>query len=389
MKINLEKKLKRLNVVIASHIYATGPALDLEEFLQSRVKSLFFVGHPFSYRKETNSFYRLYAKGKLKKKYKAYDWKLPEALVYLKDAFYTFWWVGRQKDKIDLFIGSDNFLAFLGILLKRAGKVRKVILYTIDYVPQRFDNPILNFLYHFFDKQCLEYCEVVWNVSLQIAKAREKFKGLRAEKYARQIIVPLGIWYDRIPKLPFSEKDRYRIIFLGHLLEKQGVQVVIEAMPKIVKRIPQVRLVVIGTGPYEKQLKNMVTKKKLGKHVSFLGYIKNHRKVEQELAKSTLAVATYKSDPKSFTYFADPGKIKAYLGAGLPIVLTDVPPIAKTIKNKNCGYLVEYGATSISDLITDVLKDTKKLKRFSKNALKYARKFDWNKIFGKALETSL
>jgi len=77
MKINLERKLKKLNLVIASHIYATGPALDLEEFLQSKVKSLFFVGHPFSYRKKTNSFYRIYAEGELKKEHQARDWKLP------------------------------------------------------------------------------------------------------------------------------------------------------------------------------------------------------------------------------------------------------------------------------------------------------------------------
>ena len=58
MKMNLGKKLSKLNIAIVSHIFATGPALDLEEFLKKRTKSLLFIGHPFPYKKEINSFFR-------------------------------------------------------------------------------------------------------------------------------------------------------------------------------------------------------------------------------------------------------------------------------------------------------------------------------------------
>lgn len=389
MNSNLLRKLKKIDVVVASHIFATGPALELEEYLKDKVKTLFFIGHPFSYRKETNSFYRFYKKGKLQKEYKAIDWKLPMPFFYFRDAFYTLWWTMSGKHKFDLFVGSDNLLSFLGLILKKIGKVKKVILYTIDYMPQRFENPILNYLYHFFDKHCLKHCNIVWNVSDRIEKARREYKGIGGKGHGRQIVVRLGIWYKRIPKLPFSEKRRFQIVFLGHLLEKQGLQLVIKALPEVIKEIPKARLVVVGTGPYEERLKGLARKLRVGGNVNFLGYVENHKDVEKILSESVLAVAPYKPEKGSFTYYADPGKIKNYLAAGLPVVLTDIPKIAGEIEEKKCAMICKYSISDVSKCIIRFLSNEEMIKNYSKNARNYARLFDWNKIFGEALSISL
>lgn len=389
MRQDLLDKLKDLDVIIVSHIFATGPALDLEVYLRDKTRSLLFIGHPFSYRKEVNSFYRFYQEGRLKLEHKAYPWRLPEGFLYLKDVILTLWWILGQKREKDIYIGSDNLSAFLGLVLKKLGKVEDVILYTIDYLPKRFNNPIFNFLYHFFDRQCLAHCRVIWNVSPRIAKAREEFRGLNEREYKPQIVVPLGMWYDRIPKIPTKKKDRHTIVFMGHILEKQGLDAVINALPMIIRSVPQIKLRIIGTGPYEKKLESLAKAKGVDKHIEFLGYIEKHEDVEKLLAQSTVAVAPYKPDPESFTYFADPGKIKNYLAAGLPVILTDVPAIAKEIKNKEAGIICDYNPERIAQCIITFLADRRRLKRFSKNATKYAKSFDWNIIFYKALKASL
>lgn len=386
---NLTDQLPGLKFVIVSHIFATGPALDLEEYLKSKVKTLLFIGHPFPFRKETNSFYRIYKHGRLTSKYKAFGWKLPEVLLYLKDSFYTLWWVLNFEGRFNYYIGSDNFSAFLGLVLKKIGKVDEVILYTIDYLPQRFKNPILNSLYHFFDKMCLKKCKVVWNVSPVMAQAREQFSGLKIEECTPQILVPLGMWHQRIPKLPLEEKEKFQIVFMGHILEKQGLDIVIKALPKIVKKIPQVKLLIIGTGPDEKRLKSIANKLNVDKSIEFTGYVENHEDVEKLLSKSTVSVATYKPDPRSFTNWADPGKIKNYLSAGLPVFLTKVPPVAQELAVNRCAVISEYDEGDVAEKITKFLKNRKLLKQYSKNAVVFASKYDWNKIFYRALSKSL
>lgn len=389
MKKSLEGSLKNLNVAIVTHIFATGPALDLEEYLKSKVSSLVFIGHPFVYKKEVNSFRRIYSKGKLISEIKAPPARLPGILMYIKDALITFWWILRYSKKIDLYIGSDGFSSYLGLILKKIGKVKKVLLYTIDFMPKRFGSAILNWLYHYFDKQCLKYCTAVWNLSDKMAQGREEYMKVKRDKFVPQITVPLGIWDKRIKKPEFSQRNRYQMVFMGHILEKQGLDIVLDAMPKILKKVSKAHLLIIGTGIYENSLKSKVNKLKLTKNVSFAGFVESHEEVERMLSESILAVATYKPDPDSFTYFADPGKIKNYLSAGLPVILTRVPPIAWEIEKKKCAVITEYNSDDFSKIASQFLLSPKTLQIYSKNAVKYAKNFDWNNVFTKGLEKTL
>lgn len=389
MNEKLLQKLSKLNVCVVSHIFASGPALDLEEFLKSRTKRLLFIGHPFPYREDKKSFYRLYKTGNLVRELKTINWSLPEVFFYIKDALYTLLWVGTQKERIDLYIGSDNFTAYLGLLLKKWGKVRKVVLYTIDYMPQRFANPIMNFIYHYFDRKCLEGCNIVWNVSPTMEDARREIRGIEGEGHAKQIVVPLGVWHKRVPKLSFSQKNRYQMVFLGHILEKQGLDVVLDAMPTIINSIPQAKLVILGSGPHEESLKGKAKTLKLSKYVDFRGYVEEHHAVEEELAHSIIGIAMYKPDPESFTYFADPAKLKNYLSARLPIVLTDVPPISIELAKQKCAIIANYDKEDFAEKAIELLRSEKTLKDYGNNADRFAAKFDWDTVFTEALKKTV
>lgn len=388
MKKTFLKKLQKTNVVIAAHIFATGPALELEEFLLGKVNSLLFIGHPFSYTKKQGSFFRFYTKGEKHREGESIGWKMPEMLLYFKEVIYTFLWCMQYKKEKTLFIGSDNVSAFLGLALKKIGVVSDVILYTIDYVPKRFGNPALNFLYRYFDKECLKHCKVVWNVSEKIADAREEFGQINRKDSVDQIVVPLGIWYERIPYLPSNKRKKHSFVFMGHLLEKQGLEVVIQALSKVIKKFPTATLTIIGTGPHESKLRDLVKKLHLQKSVTFTGYIESHEQVESLLAENLIAVATYKPDPESFTYFADPGKIKNYLAAGLPVLVTDVPSIAQKLEKEKCGIICMFDSTDVAAKMIYFLNNTKRIQQFSKNARQFSEQFDWNIVFTKALKSS-
>ena len=49
-----------------------------------------------------------------------------------------------------------------------------------------------------------------------------------------------------------------------------------EVMPELVKEVPSVRLLVIGTGPLENYFKEEVKKRGLSDNVLFFGYIEDH-----------------------------------------------------------------------------------------------------------------
>lgn len=381
----MSDNFKKKKIIIATHVYATGPSQDLAEYLtNNRVKKLLFIGHPLFYRKHQNgSGYKVYQEGRLARERYLKNRKSPLFFSCLKDLFLNIYWVFWTKGRWDLLVGVDNLNAFCGVWLKRFGLVKKVVYYVIDYTPQRFANNILNNIYHWVDKFCVKNCDETWNLSPRMAEGREKYRGLKKELYRRQKTVPIGIWYGRIPKKDFSEIEKHTLVFMGHILKKQGIQYVLEAVPKIIKEIPDFKFLIIGGGDYSPALKEKVKNLKIEKYVTFAGFIENHQEIEKMLSRSAVAVAMYERGERktNFTYFADPGKLKSYLAAGLPILLTDVPYNAKEIEREECGIVVDPNPESITQAVVALMRDEEKLRQYRKNAMNYAKQFDWNSIF--------
>ena len=104
--------------------------------------------------------------------------------------------------------------------------------------------------------------------------------------------------------------------------------------------------------------------------------------VEKILLKCSLAIAPYNpNDKNSFSFYADPGKVKVYLGCGLPIVITKVPEIYKTIVKEKAGVTANYGAKDFADKITDILGN---IEEYRGNARKLGLGYSWDSIFTNA-----
>ena len=71
--------------------------------------------------------------------------------------------------------------------------------------------------------------------------------------------------------LGLSEKKI--IVSVGRLVHRKGQDVLIAAMPEILREIPDAHLLLIGEGPYRQYLETRVKKLQLDSHVSFIGRI--------------------------------------------------------------------------------------------------------------------
>ncbi len=368
-------------VAIATHYYATGPAFELEEYMRPRTRHLLFIAHPL-FPGRLPSYFRIYRDGQL-----AAEGNLPGPdgpTRYFMEVVRTTRWASRVDPPFDLYIGGDSLLALPGLYLRRRGRARNVVLYSIDFVPERFKNPIMNKIYHGVDAFVSRHVDVIWNVSAAIGRARDNRDGPGSA--APQIVVPVGAHVSRIGRKPLAWASQGQIAFMGHLLEKQGLQLVIEALPAIRAEVPTATLLVIGDGPYARELKRLAHTLGVQDSVQFAGFVESHAEIEDRLADSAVAVAPYVPDPTSFTQFADPGKLKTYLACGLPIVMTDVPEFAQTIVLGGAGVIVPYRADALAAAIVGYLTSPVALDHARVAAAKIARQFEWDRIFDEALD---
>jgi glycosyltransferase involved in cell wall biosynthesis len=91
---------------------------------------------------------------------------------------------------------------------------------------------------------------------------------------------------------------------------------------------------------------------------------------------------------ESFTRFADPSKLKSYVAAGLPILVTDVPPNAAELERDGGAEIVPDDPGEFAAAIERLLSDRTAWAARREAALGYARQFDWNNIVETALKAA-
>lgn len=376
----MKERLKNKVIIEAAHITEIyGPVQALRNYLQKRSEEFLFIAHPFSCSSLKRSKARLYEDGCQKKVFIGPKNVGPEILHYLKDILFAFRSAWEVKRKVDLFIGVDNLNAFVGVWLRRLGKVKRVIYYVIDYTPQRFDNRFLNALYHWVDGFCIKHANYIWNLSERIAQT----KGKQRVPKKRNMVVPVGVELEKISRVSADQINRKRLVIMSHLTKAKGIQLVIDAMSEITRKIPEVELVVIGTGPYERKLKNMVKERGLQEKVKFLGAM-GHGKLFEFLPSCGIGLATYSPNPDNIAYYADPTKPKEYLACGLPLIITKVPWIAQEVEKKKMGIAINYNREELVNAIIKLLSDGEFYSECRKNAIEFASKLSWDKIYDEA-----
>ena len=374
----LEKK-----IIAVCHFSLTSFTEHLEEYLvQRKIERFFIIQHPLHpIPGRSQSVSRMYKKGKLQKKKIANVSSVLNGWNYIKASLLTIWWVLISKEQWDLYVGNNGLNTVAGLILKRLGKVKTVVFYSVDFVPSRFNNSTLNAIYHWVDKISVIYSDKVWLLSPRMVRGRREYLGLDKKYDEKQILFPEGVWIDRIHRATDKEVKKDVAIFVGTLVKRMGVQLVIESIPYILKKIPNFKLIIIGKGPYRTDLEKLIDKLDLGDHVVFKGFVESHREIENIVATCAVGLAAYTTDESGLTFYADPAKTKLYLGSGIPIVMTDSFYNAHDIADAGAGVLVKDNETEIAKGILKIIGSKKELSNFRKNAIKFAGKFDWPLLF--------
>ena len=302
----------------------------------------------------------------------------------IRDFFSVVDWCLRDRSSYDYFIGLESVNALAGLLMKKLGLIRNVIYYISDYAPDRYRKKWFNRLYLSLDRFCAVHTDFIWDVSRAMQPARIK-AGLNKEKSAQVIHVPNGLFPDQLGILPAGKILPFSLVYFGTLGEINGVDLVLEAMPLILKKYPQAIFHVIGGPDIEiRRLKKKTAELKLSKKVKFYGFIEDNSEVSAILRKIKVSVIPYPDIPGSPRLYADANKIRAYAGAGLPIVTTHVPPLGRIAAGRGAAILVKDKAENIAAAVIQIFADNRLYSKLRKASIDFARGCLWENSFDRA-----
>lgn len=378
--------LDRKSFVSVKHTYfesAGTPEAEMVRFLLGRAENILYIRHPFSDAKEiplNTTAVEYDSGGGVVSEHTAPLVRGNALLFYVKDVILSLYYVLRSGRKYDLYAGSDNLNALAGIVLRMLGRVRCVAFYVIDFTPARFPGRLMNGVYQAINKFCCYHADAIWNVSPAMAAGREEI-GIRGEKSAPQITVPLGCDYDRIRECAAGKRDDHAIVYFGGLRAEHGPGLILEALPRVLGEFPDAHVVFAGGGELREELEDRAAELGLGDRVRFTGFIASDAEAYSILNGCGLALATYPPGDDTYKRFCDPGKVKIYLAAGLPVLITDVPAVAREIAERDAGKIVEHTPESLAEAIRSIFRDPEEHARMRERAFSLAAEYTWDAIW--------
>lgn len=286
--------------------------------------------------------------------------------------------------RVDGWLGFNNLMCLPGLLGRRRGRVGRVVYWAVDFVPNRFgEGSPLTRVFDAVDAYCCRAVDYRLEVAQPALEGRNARLGL-TEAEAPAGLCPIGTWLDRVPKVGPEAWQGRRVVFIGHLVERMGVDTMVDALRILHERGVRIEADIAGRGPLEQELRAKASAVGLDGSLTFHGFISDHRKLEELLSHGAVALAPYSTRVESFTRFADPSKLKSYLGAGLPMLLTDVPPNAAELEREAGAQVVEDTPEAFADAIEAILEAPAEWRRRREAALHYAQRFDWNIVLDEA-----
>jgi len=183
-----------------------------------------------------------------------------------------------------------------------------------------------------------------------------------------------------------SIKEKYKIngkllLFVGRLSEKKGISYLINAIPKILNEFPDTKLLIVGNGEEEHNLKKQVVELKLSKNIIFTGAISNNQLpnyyATADLFIGPSIVTDLDGDREGFGLIF----VEA-ISSGCVTIATDLPSISDIVIDGTTGYVVKQkDSDEIAEKVIYLIKNFENIDKIRPYARTYVSDhFDWKII---------
>lgn len=201
-------------------------------------------------------------------------------------------------------------------------------------------------------------------------KEAEDYVNLRVEKQERLTVIPSGINFDLLEtyrdtssniRKEFGWPEEATIIgSVGRLSSIKGYDVLVEAIPKVLEKYPETFFVLVGEGPQQEEIKQLVAKLGLSDKIFFTGLKEDAPRLMQ-----------------AFDIFVLPSRNEGMgrvlveaIYFGLPIVASNVGGIPDLVKHHYNGRLCESeNPESFAKELIFCLYNKKKCVEYGKNGI--------------------
>lgn len=226
----------------------------------------------------------------------------------------------------------------------------------------------------------LDHANIIISPSKQYADQSKFLK-----KYRKKIVViPNGINLDDF-NVSYS-KDQCKellgyplnkkiILFLGFLTPYKGPDVLLNAMSKIIKEVPNVILVFAGTGSMKAELESLSINFSIEENVRFEGFVDENLKALYFKAADIFCL------PSIMSTECYPLAVLEAMASGVPVIASEIGGIPDAVRNGENGLLFKPNdSDALATAAIFLLKEEDARIRMGEDGKEKAKQYSWEKI---------
>ena len=195
--------------------------------------------------------------------------------------------------------------------------------------------------------------------------------------------VPMGVSLKDIPYNVRSSKNKKIIkpsnekwiVYLGTLNRTRRIDFLIRVLYKVLKKIPEARLILVGKGgnPEDEEfLKKEAKRLDILKYIIFTGFLPM-KEAWEYIREADVCVSPYYPIPILLS--TSPTKLVEYMAMGKPVVANDHPEQRLVIEQSGGGICVPYDENAFAEAIIQLLNDPEKAKEMGYRGRQYVEKY--------------
>lgn len=228
--------------------------------------------------------------------------------------------------------------------------------------------------------------------------AKNADRVLVPSQYLKSLVVGWGVPAERIDVVhnslpetetapPSRDEARRRLSFgeetvllsAGRLVPWKGFDRLIRLMPALLTASSSTRLVIVGSGPCEKRLKELASELNLGPAVTFAGPLDANAMQLHLRASDALVLA---SSYEGFSHL-----LFEALRAGVPVVATDVGGNRELIEDGKSGILVPFHESErLTEALIELGRNPALREDLARGGLERARQLTWKSMVERTVD---
>ncbi|MCW3000527.1 MAG: glycosyl transferase group 1 [Solirubrobacterales bacterium] len=172
----------------------------------------------------------------------------------------------------------------------------------------------------------------------------------------------------------FAQPSEPLVLLVGRLDYYKGFQLALEALPNVMRTVPDLRFLVAGSGPHEQELKDQAARLGIDGHGTFLGWIGD------DVLHSLYRIADLCVVPSLYEPF---GLVALEaMASGCPCIVADTGGLREVVpEGGRVGLRFNGGdAEHLGVMIERLLVDTELRDRLVAEASEHVLSFDWSEI---------